>query len=809
MKHFLLILLAATCSLLSQAQAPTINANFGLPITSAKGVAYGNSVYVTLVNNKVYTSADGNNWSRVTDASVPTGTFNSLSFGAGLFVAAGNNGLLFTSANGVNWTTRTSGTANHLYDVQFLNSSFYAVGNNATLLASANGTSWSVVAMGTGLADDLFMNITYGNSLYVIGVREQSTGNLIIYRSATALSNSWTKQNIGFASLNKVQYLKDRFFIFTSGTHVYTSTNGSTWTNSTASMLLTLPNASLQNIGTPNQAFHGIYDGSKIYLFGYSGYYSSYGSIFSSTDGINFTLEPKTAYIVAQGSAYANNKYFQYGNEGVVSSVNGTAYKYPGGNYFSVASNGTAYVGVGMIGASGVIFNSTNFNSWIERTPANINELYAVVYNGSKFVAAGEGIVLESTDNGTTWNSIATPSDVITGLVYGSSQYIAAGFDINTYAAKIMYSADAITWTTANTNDNYYFRVKYENGQYFALGYNNISYTGVVMHSANGSSWTDITPTLAYDVAYYNDVLFDGSKYHFMGMEFADLGSYTYDDFFTVSTSTLNNPASFGNKGSISNAPVGAQLGGIWGEGAFAYNNGHFVGSVVDINTNEAYAVYSDNGTSWTATALNETGAAMGIVNEGTSFRLLGTSDAKITMSYSASTLPVGFLQFSGSLENNQSQLRWETAFEQHAKDFVIEYSSNNHTWNAIGTVTATGNSSSVQRYHFTHSSPVTGINYYRLQQRDENGKISYSKTISLVKRTGQPALLIYPNPVVNGQINLQTEKSSIIRLYNSNGSLVLTQQVKAGAQQINVTGLPKGVYALRSETEVVRIIIQ
>ncbi|MFY7838730.1 MAG: T9SS type A sorting domain-containing protein [Lacibacter sp.] len=808
MKQFLLIMVVATCSLLSQAQAPTINANFGLPITSAKGVAYGNSVYVTLVNNKVYTSADGNNWSRVTDASVPTGTFNSLSFGTGLFVAAGNNGLLFTSTNGINWTTRTSGTANHLYDVQFLNSSFYAVGNNATLLTSSNGTSWSVVTMGTGLADDMFMNITYGNSLYVIGVREQSTGNLIIYRSATGLSNSWTKQNLGFASLNKVQYLKDRFYIFTSGTDVYTSANGSTWTNSTASMILTLPNATTQNIGSPNQAFHGIYDGSKIYLFGYAGYYSSYGSIFSSTDGINFTLEPKTAYIVAQGSAYINNKYFQYGNEGVVASTNGTVYKYPGGNYYSVASSGTAYVGVGMIGAAGIIFHSTDFNSWSERTPSVINELYAVVYNGSKFVAAGEGIVLESADNGLNWSAIATPGDVITGMTYGASQYVAAGYDINSYAAKIMYSSDAINWTTANSADNYYFRVKYENGNYFALGYDNASYTGVIMHSANGITWTNITPDLPYDVAYFSDVVHDGSKYHFMGVEFADLGTYTYDDFFSVSTSTLSNPNSFINKGSITTAPGGAQLGGMWGEGVFTFNNGHFAGSLVDINTNEAYAVYSDNGTSWTAVALNETGAAMGLVNEGTTFRFLGTSDAKITMSYSTGTLPVTFLRFTGMLRNNQSELQWETANEINAKDFVVEHSITGRNWSAIGTVAASGNSSSTQQYRFTHTTPAGGINYYRLQQRDDNGQSAYSKTISLVNNN-HSKLLIYPNPVTNGILNLQTQQAGSISLYNSSGALVLKQLVTAGSQQINVSNLPAGIYTLRSEWETLKIFIR
>lgn len=809
MKQILTLFMYLCIASTAFSQAPSINTQFGLPIASGRGVAYGNSVYVGLVNNQIYRSSNGENWARSTSGTIPAGNYNNITFGAGLFVVVGNGGLVFTSPDGITWTTRTSGTANPLHNIEFINSTFYAVGNNATLITSSDGISWSTVTIGTGLANDQFLNITYGNSVFVIGVRENSTGNLIIYRSATGLSNSWTKQNLGFASINKVQYLKDRFFVFTSGTAVYTSTNGSTWTNSTASMPVTLPNASTQTIGSPNQTFHGIYDGAKIYLFGYSGYYNSYGSIFSSTDGINFTLEPRTAYIVAQGSAFINNRYFQFGNEGIVSSVNGTSYKYPGGNFYSVASSGTAYVGVGMIGASGIVFQSPNFTNWTETTPGVIDELYAVVYNGSKFVAAGEGVVLESIDDGETWSTIATPDDAITAMTYGGSKYVSAGYDINTYQAKIMYSSDAINWTVASTADNYYFRVKYENGNYFAFGYDNASFTGIIMHSADGISWSNITPTLPYDVAYYSDVVFDGIKYHFMGVEFADLTNYIYDDFFSVSTSTLNDPGSFTNKGSITSSPVGAQLGGMWGEGVFAYSNGHFVGTMVDINTNEAYAVYSNNGTSWTAEALEETGAAMGMINEGNTFRFLGTNDTKITMSYAGSTLPVTFLEFNASLRNNQTLLDWKTGRETDTKDFVIEHSINGRAWNVIGNKPASGTSNTIQTYQFTHVTPANGINYYRLLQRDINGQAAYSKTVTVLMKAQSGAVLVYPNPVTNGQLNLQTAESGFIQLYNSMGVLVLQQQVKAGTQQINVSQLAKGFYSLRYKTEIIKILIQ
>lgn len=806
-KQTLFLLACLLASLFAAAQAPTITSQTGLPIGAGKGVAYGNSTYVTIVQNKIYKSATGTSWLRVNNVTVPSGEYNSITFGAGLFVIVGNNGLLFTSPDAVTWTVQTSGTSNRFYDVQFINSNFFAVGENATVIQSADGITWATITMGTGLADDMFMNITFGNSRYVIGCREPSTGNLIIYRSATGLSNSWTKQNLGFETLNRVQYLKDRFYIFTSGTRVYTSTDASAWTNSTTSLTLTLPNATVTNIGTPNQIFHGIYDGSKIYLFGYSGYYLSYGAIYSSTDGVNFTLEPKTAYIVAQGSAYLNNMYFEYGNEGVVSSANGTTYSYPGGNYYGAASSGTAYIGAGMIGSAGILFRSTDFTNWNEVTPSATQALYSVVYDGASFVAAGEKQILSSNDNGNTWSTIATPNSVITAMTYGGTQFVAAGYDATTYDAQIMYSSDAINWTLANSDYNYYFRVKYENGNYFAMGYDNNSYLGVVMHSSNGISWTNITPNLPYPVAYFSDVIYDGTKYHLMGVELVTVTPWVSDDFFSVSTSTLSDPDSYSNKGSITASP--GMLGGTFGEGTFAYNNGHYIGSVVDINTNEGYVIYSNNGVNWTAVSLNENTAILGVITEANAFRMLGTNDAKITASYSASSLPVRFGSFTANLVNKQSKLQWSTMQEIDAEDFVIEHSTPTSGWKSIGTVSAVGNSHTTKEYNFTHASPADGMNRYRLLQRDKNGKGAYSKTVVLMNKSDLLGLTVFPNPVQNGSLHLRVDQNCTIRLFTNAGLLVLQRNIQAGSQAISVNHLPAGIYQLQAGTKTTQIVLQ
>lgn len=808
---FLIALYGLTSTVL-HAQAPVVTKNIGMPTGNAScaGVAFGNSVYVAVLNGGfIYKSPDGNAWTKVQDAGIPAvGTFTSVAFGAGNFVVSGNNGLILTSSNGQNWTSRTSATTNNLLNVQFLQGAFYVVGNNATLRRSTDAVTWSSITIGTGNATDFFMSITYGNNIFAITSRSSTTGSSYVYKSATGLSSSWSFVTINPATLlNRVQYLNDRFYAFFAGNYVYTSTNASTWTDVTATITLSLPNSTTGVWNSSNQIFNGFYDGTKYYYFGSSEYYSGYGSVWTATTGLNLTLQTKSAYIVPQGSAFLNGKYFQWGNEGIVSSTNGTVYKYPSGSYNALASSGTGYVGVGYVGTSGVIYTSPDFNTWTEKTPAAQKELYGVAFNGTKYLAAGNKTVVESTDNGATWSQIATPADVFNSLDWGSSKFVAAGYN-NAYAGKIAYSATGVTWTTCNTADNYYFKVKYVNGHFFAMGYSNASYLGVIMHSTDGITWTNITPTLSFPVYYFNDVVYDGSKYHFMGMEYAEIVNYTYKEFFSVSTATVTNTSSFGNKGTITTPHSGIQLGGTWGESAFAYTNGHFGGIVSDIANGAAYAVYSVDGISWNSQTLDENTYIFGAIADGNKVRLIGTGDGKITLDF-AGTLAVNQLDFTASPVKEQALLKWRTASEQNSHHFTIEHSIDNSNWIAIGTKAAAGNSAVASNYSFVHNSPAMGVNYYRLLQTDLNGKTSFSE-VRLVKFNASIApFTVIGNPVNNGFLQLKINKTVTLSLSGIDGHQLWFRTFTPGIKRIDINGYAKGIYLLSGDNTSQKVVVQ
>ncbi len=803
---FHLLFAAATLLLTvttSFSQAPLITKNVSIPTgtNSGKGIAYGNGKYIAIIaTNRIYQSADGVTWAKVSEAGYPAANFNSIAFGAGVFVIVGNNGEIISSADGENWTSRTSLTTEPLNDVKFYLNTFFAVGRNTTLRSSADGITWNSVSIGAGTASDNFLSITYGNNLLVISARNSGHSFSYVYKSATGASNSWTFQNLGIGTLNRVQFIHDRFFAFVAGHQVNTSPDGNTWTNVTASITLTLPDASPGTWNASNQIFNGFHDGTNFYFFGSSQYYSGYGSVWRSSTGTDLTLQTRTAYMVPQGSGYINGRYFQWGNEGVVSSDDGLTYRYPTGNYYAMASSGNSYVGVGAVSQSGIIFRSADFNTWTETTPLSQREVNTVLYDGTRYLAAGNRTILESTDEGHTWNQLATPNDVYMAMSYNSSRYVGAFYDAITWDVTLGYSSNGTSWTNTNADNNYYFRIKHVNGNVFALGYSNDTWEGVILYSSNnGNSWTDITPNLAYPVYYFSDVAYDGSKYHFMGIEYTDLVTYGIAGMFTVSTSTLTNPNSFANKGSIT-SPVGPTLGGTYGEGIFAYDqvNGKFLGAVVDVDTFETYIIHSDDGVSWTAIAQDENASLFAMLQEGTQYRMMGYGDGKFTVSYS-STLPVQLAAFTATAVNKQSLLRWETSQEINSREFIVQHSSNATAWQTIGTVMAAGNSNQHLQYEFTHSHPFTGHNYYRLVQTDLDNK-QYISPVRKLLFGKALQVQIYPNPATDkANLLLPASSAAVVSIVNATGQQVFRQTFNGNNNiQLPLEQLQPGVYRIR-----------
>jgi hypothetical protein len=176
-----------------------------------------------------------------------------------------------------------------------------------------------------------------------------------------------------------------------------------------------------------------------------------------------------------------------------------------------------------------------------------------------------------------------------------------------------------------------------------------------------------------------------------------------------------------------------------------------------------------------------------------------------------ASTAKAGVhnFYFDVSLSKGQALLKWQTADEQNSRDFLVQYSTDGIHWVNIDSVKAAETSISLKNYAYTHTGLATGINYYRLEQRDIDGPHTFSKIASLLYKSLIKEFTVFPNPVVNNHLNVYLPQAAVVTLYNNAGAMVLQQQFSCGTQQMNVTSLPKGVYNLRAGNEARKFIVE
>lgn len=180
--------------------------------------------------------------------------------------------------------------------------------------------------------------------------------------------------------------------------------------------------------------------------------------------------------------------------------------------------------------------------------------------------------------------------------------------------------------------------------------------------------------------------------------------------------------------------------------------------------------------------------------------------------------LPVDLVRFDGECIDNKILLSWQTISEKSNKRFIIERSIDGVKFYTIGSVEGYGNSEITNNYTFIDDKKNDVSVYYRLNQIDQNGKISLSKIITVEHQCHENVsaeISIYPNPSHNSTtISLKLiQKSSVrIELYSSIGKLISTRPVQtceAGLEEINIDSseFPAGIYFLKATVNQIEFI--
>jgi hypothetical protein len=189
--------------------------------------------------------------------------------------------------------------------------------------------------------------------------------------------------------------------------------------------------------------------------------------------------------------------------------------------------------------------------------------------------------------------------------------------------------------------------------------------------------------------------------------------------------------------------------------------------------------------------------AVIGSGNLETFVQTYVSAGACVVYTYAPGALPVTLTSFTAVKEENSSRLDWATTFETNSDRFEIQRSGSGKTWENIGTVNASNQSSVLSQYSFRDSAPLAGQNLYRLKMIDQDETFAYSRIVSLDYRNAS-SVVIYPNPVSDKVFINSPESQSIsaVEVIDQNGK----QRVQGlqASQYVDVRGLNSGTYFVR-----------
>lgn len=398
-------------------------------------------------NGVIYTSTTGLTWKKQNSG---TNTwFRGAAAGDGNFVVVGESGVILTSPNGTNWTGRTSSTGQDLNRVTFAAGRFTAVGNAGVALSSTNsGTNWFMEP--TGATNALQYAATGGQDRLVDGAREVRVQDSQVWTDQLAKSNGppdWTY----FSAIGR-----PGFFLIAGQSGM--QSEGYQISNEAYDWL------------TPyNSVRNWLWDVVRLPSF-YTAV-GDFGTVMTSGNGVDWTLElppQSVTNTTLLGLGGTTNLLVAVGDSGkIIYSPNSTM------DIIVTNESGTTTQTVSIIGVIGHAAPPVTTNT-LQGVGVLSNSLYVVT--------GGRGTVLTSTD-GIVWLPRISPTtNLLSGVAGWPGGLVAVGDN-----GTIIGSADGFSWSkrTVNTT-NWLFRVRWLNGALVAVGQN-----GNILTSTDGSLWTN------------------------------------------------------------------------------------------------------------------------------------------------------------------------------------------------------------------------------------------------------------------------------------------------------------------------------
>jgi|GEM_PF-4656598 len=146
---------------------------------------------------------------------------------------------------------------------------------------------------------------------------------------------------------------------------------------------------------------------------------------------------------------------------------------------------------------------------------------------------------------------------------------------------------------------------------------------------------------------------------------------------------------------------------------------------------------------------------------------------------------------------NHQVDVRWNVENEALIRHYMLERSMDGTHFEGIvsSDVTAKMNG----KYRGRDLNALSGDSWYRVKGVADDGTTYYSNVVRLSTETAQPEINVFPNPVVNGKINvdfvgLKAGKYHVMLIYPNGVKSLISEVQVSGKRQSQTLALPAGI---------------
>lgn len=452
--------------------------------SSAYSPELGITVFVNNWNGSVLTVDGNGGWS---SSYLGSASYIVSVFWTGTVFAVFYAGTVFTSPNGITWTSRTFASGLFPpsgYRCAAKNGSYILVaGDSGKLNSSSDHFSTAVTTFGNmgsaNSANSRINGLIWHPTLSMfIAV---GAGGLIATSPTGAINGtSWTSRTSGTTQdLTAIAFSPNIIVaVCGGGSTVLTSTDGVAWTSRVSPLF---------------QANSVVWNGSLFLATGVQGS----NQVITSSDGITWTSRTTQSTQGMRSAVWSGGCFYICGSTsdsggGIVQkSSDGINWKLEisgGFNDMQYSPETNTLVAAG----NTIMISKNNGVSWKSATFSNPNSsapvmLGVMTLGGSFWVVGQSNVIVSSTDGGNTWSTTRSPLsnssnllDIAAGEFEGKRSFVIIGGGSGSSLANICFSADGINWRLISQQISASTSVIWNENKFVAIGNNNSVWTSIL-----------------------------------------------------------------------------------------------------------------------------------------------------------------------------------------------------------------------------------------------------------------------------------------------------------------------------------------